>query len=122
MSEPQERPYADIEEPDVKEKGIRTETQVPKQEKGEGKRQKKKKTESNRKEGEFSVAGLSKQLEKQTTHLARLEEVLQPLRKLAKASDVQSKVVREINSSVKQMQRQLLEIQRAFQKGKIRRK
>jgi hypothetical protein len=106
MSEPDERSYAGIEEQSAEEKGIEIEAdrskaeeerQVTEQEKEELKQPKKNKAESKRKEGEFSIAGLSKQLEKQTNYLARLEEVLQPLRKLVKALDVQSKVVKEIN-------------------------
>jgi hypothetical protein len=53
------------------------------------------------KEEKLSITGISKQVEKQTNYLARLEQVLQPLRKLAKGLGVQSKVVKEINTSVK---------------------
>jgi hypothetical protein len=47
--------------------------------------------------------------------------VLQPLRKFAKGLDVQSKVVKEIASSVKHLQRQITQIQKSIQKGKTRR-
>jgi hypothetical protein len=130
MSEPDESSYAGIEQQSAEEKGIEIKTdrskaeekkQVTEQEK-EVKQPKKNKAESKRKEGEFTIAGLSKQLEKQTNYLARLEEVLQPLRKLVKSLDVQSKVVKDINASIKQLQRQILEIQRTIQKEKLRRK
>ena len=85
--------------------------------------QKKKKTpKSKRKEQEYSITDIGKQIEKQTNYLARLEQILQPLRKLAKSSDVQSKLVKDINASVKQMERQIIQIQKAIQKGKPRKK
>jgi hypothetical protein len=43
--------------------------------------------------------------------------VLQPLRKIAKGLVVQSKVVKEIAPSVKQVQTQILQIQKSIQKG-----
>src|SRR5437667_6839710 len=74
------------------------------------------------KDEKSSITGISKQLEKQTNYLARLEQVLQPLRKLGKTFDVQSKIVKEINTSVKQLERQIIQIQKAIQKGKTRKK
>ena len=53
--------------------------------------------------------------------LAR-EQVLQPLRRLATSLDVQSKMIKGINASVKQLQRQIIQIQKTIQKGKTRRK
>jgi signal recognition particle GTPase len=85
--------------------------------------QKKKKTpKSKRKEQEYSITDIGKQIEKQTNYLARLEQILQPLRKLVKSSDVQSKLVKDINASVKQMERQIIQIQKSIQKGKTRKK
>jgi hypothetical protein len=52
----------------------------------------------------------------------RLEEVLPPLRKLVKDLDVQSKLVKEINTSTKQLQKQILKIQGAIKKGNVRKK
>jgi hypothetical protein len=83
---------------------------------------KKKAPKSKRKELEYSITDIGKQLEKQTNYLARLEQILQPLRKLAKSADVQSKLVKDINASVKQMERQIIQIQKAIQKGKTRKK
>src|SRR5438876_3746658 len=93
MSEPEERPYAvTTEEPSADETGIEMEAgrstieeqeqeqeQVPEQEeKVEVKKQpKKNRAESKKKEVEFSIASLSKQL---PNYLARLEEVLPSLR------------------------------------------
>src|SRR2546427_805454 len=151
MSEPEERPYAGIEEEQkqeelhegeettVEEKRERveatgsTETKVVKEkvpEKEEEKvkvnvkktRKKKMAPKSKRKEEKLSIIGISKHLEKQTNYLARLEQVLQPLRKLGKSFDVQSKIVKEINTSVKQLERQIIQIQKAIQKGKTRKK
>ena len=65
-----------------------------------------------------SVANIEKQLEKQANNLTRLEQELQPLRKLAKSSDMQSKVIKDINNSVKQLGKQIIQIQKAIQKDK----
>ena len=82
----------------------------------------KKKAKSRKKEQEYSLTNIGKQLEKQTNYLARLEEVLQPLRKLAKSSEVQSKLVKDINTSVKQMERQIVQVRKGIQKGKTKKK
>ena len=75
--------------------------------------QKKKKTPKSKiKERKLNVAGISKQLEKQTNYLIKLEKVLQPLAKLAKGSVAQSKVLKEVNDLAKQLERQLLQIQK----------
>ena len=92
------------------------------EEKAKRTRKKKKTPKSKRKEQEYSITDIGKQIEKQTNYLARLEQILQPLRKLAKSSDVQSKLVKDINASVKQMERQIIQIQKAIQKGKPRKK
>jgi hypothetical protein len=63
------------------------------------------------------AASLSKQLEIQTNYLARLRRSTSAL---AKALDVQSKVLKEINASIKQLQRQILKIQGAIQKGNVK--
>jgi len=47
--------------------------------------------------------------------------VLKPLRKIAKGLDVQSKVVKEIASSIKKLQTQIIQIQKSIQKGTTRR-
>ena len=82
----------------------------------------KKKAKSRKKEQEYSLTKIGKQLEKQTNYLARLEEVLQPLRNLAKSSEVQSKLVKDINTSVKQMERQIVQVRKGIQKGKTKKK
>jgi hypothetical protein len=97
---------------------------IPKQEEGEKVKQPKKKkaSKSRRRKEEFGVTDIQKQLEKQTNYLARAEHVLQPFRKLATSLDVQSKMVKEIASSVKQLQRQIIQIQKTIQKEKTRSK
>ena len=92
------------------------------EEKVKSTQKKKKASKSKRKEQEYSIPDIGKQIEKQTNYLARLEQILQPLRKLAKSSEVQSKLVKDINASVKQMERQIIQIQKAIQKGKARKK
>ena len=148
MSEPEERPYAGVEE-EQKEEGLqeqvearteedkgveeirstvaeeKQETIAKEDEQGKEKvkqTKKKKVPKSRRKEVEFGITGIAKQLEKQTNYLARLEQVLQPLRRLATSLYVQSKMVKRINASVKQLQRQIIQIQKTIQKGKTRRK
>jgi hypothetical protein len=94
---------------------------VPEHEEEEKERpQRKKKAKSRRMEQGYSLINLGKQLAKQTNYLARLEQVLQQLRKLAKSSEVQSKLVKDINTSVKQMERQIIQVQKAIQKGKTK--
>lgn len=82
----------------------------------------KKKAKSRKKEQEYSLTNIGKQLEKQMNYLARLDQVLQPLRKLAKSSEVQSKLVKDINTSVKQMERQIVQVRKGIQKAKIKKK
>ncbi len=153
MSEPEERPYAGVQEEQneeviqegaeakveqeaMGEEAIRSKEEeeqetvakekVLEQEEEEQVKvtqtQKKKMAPKSRIKVEKSITGISKQLEKQTNYLARLEQVLQPLRKLGKTFDVQSKIVKEINTSVKQLERQIIQIQKAIQKGKTRKK
>ena len=152
MSEPEERPYAGVQEEqneDVIQEGAEAKVEqeamgeeairskeeeqetvakekVSEQEEEEKVKvtqtQKKKMAPKSRIKVEKSITGISKQLEKQTNYLARLEQVLQPLRKLGKTFDVQSKIVKEINTSVKQLERQIIQIQKAIQKGKTRKK
>ena len=71
---------------------------------------------------EYSANNIGKQLEKQTAYLAKLEQVLQPLQKLAKRSDEQIKLIKNINVSVKQMEREIIQIQKTIKKGKTRKK
>ena len=156
MSEPEERPYAGVQEEqneEVIQEGAEAEAKVEQeameaeairskeeeeQETGAKEKvseqeeeekvkvtqtQKKKMAPKSRiKDEKSSITGISKQLEKQRNYLARLEQVLQPLRKLGKTFDVQSKIVKEINTSVKQLERQIIQIQKAIQKGKTRKK
>ena len=82
---------------------------------------KNKASKSRRKDKDFDITAIAKHLEIQTNHLAKLEKALQPLRKLAISLDTQSKMVKEINASVKQLQRQIIQVQKTIQKGKTRR-
>ncbi len=141
MSEREERPYAGIEEEqkqkelhegeettvEEKREGVETirSTEVVKEkapEQGEEKvkvkvkqtRKKKMAPKSKRKKEKLSITGVAKQLEKQTNYLARLEQVLKPLVKLGKGMDLHSKIVKEIATSVKQLERQILQIQKTI--------
>jgi hypothetical protein len=101
------------------------ETQTPleekiHEEKEKVKRTRKKKVPKSRQE--YSANNIRKLLEKQTAYLAKLEQVLQPLEKLAKRSDEQLKLIKNITASVKQTERQVIQIQKAIKKGKARKK
>ena len=104
------------------ERETRVERMPEHKEEKEKRPRRKKKAKSEKKEQEYSLTNIGKQLEKQTNYLARLEEVLQPLRKLAKSSEVQSKLVKDINTSVKQMERQIVQVRKGIQKGKTKKK
>ena len=97
---------------------------MPEHEEAKEKQQshRKKKAKSRKKEQEYSLTNIGKQLEKQANYLARLEQVLQPLRKLAKSSEVQSKLVKDVNTSIKQMERQIVQVRKGIQKGKTKKK
>ena len=84
------------------------------------KRTRKKKVPKSRQE--YGANNIGKQLEKQTAYLAKLEQVIQPLQKLAKRSDEQLKLIKNINASVRQTERQIIQIQKAIKKGKARKK
>jgi len=72
------------------------------------------------KEEKLNVTGLSKQLEKQTNYLIKLEKTLQPLVKLAKSSDATLRVIKEISNSVRQLEKQLLQLQKIIKREKTR--
>jgi hypothetical protein len=92
---------------------------MPEREEEEERRpRRKKKAKSRKKEQEYSLTNIGKQLEKQTNYLARLEQVLQTLRMIVESSGVQSKLVKDINTSVTQMERQIVQIKKSHSKGK----
>jgi|GraSoiStandDraft_57_1057295.scaffolds.fasta_scaffold676579_1 hypothetical protein len=62
-----------------------------------------------------NFAKVSGQLEKQTGQLAMLGAIFQ---RHLKNADIQSRMLKEINTSVKQLQRQLAQIQKAVEKIK----
>ena len=62
-----------------------------------------------------NFAKVSRQLEKQTGQLAMLGAISQ---RHLKNADIQSRMLKEINTSVKQLQRQLAQIQKAVEKIK----
>ncbi len=109
-------------EEEDEEQETRVERMPEHEEEKERRPRRKKKAKSRKKEQEYSLTNIGKQLEKQTNYLARLEEVLQPLRNLAKSSEVQSKLVKDINTSVKQMERQIVQVRKGIQKGKTKKK
>jgi hypothetical protein len=130
-----QEPYSGIEEIGeekdkrvMQENSSAEETQIPPEEKIPEHHEEKEKLKRTRKKKvpksrqEYSANNIGKQLEKQTAYLAKLEQVLQPLQKLAKRSDEQLKLIKNINASVKQTERQIIQIQKAVKKGKARKK
>lgn len=135
MSE-HETPYSGIEEIGEEEdkrvmqenSSAAEETQTPLEEKIPEHHEEKEKVNRMRKKKvpksrqEYSSSNIGKQIEKQTAFLAKLEQALQPLQKLAKRSDEQLKLIKNISASVKQTERQIIQIQKAIKKGKARKK
>lgn len=89
--------------------------QVPKQQEKVKKIKKKAKSE---KRLEPNLYELSNQLEKHTKQLSRIEAIVQPLPKHLKNADTQSKMVKELYTSIKQVQRQLGQIQKSILRKK----
>jgi hypothetical protein len=97
------------------------EQEEPEKQKRVSKTQKKKMAPKSKiKEEKLNVTGLSKQLEKQTNYLIKLEKALQPLGKLAKSSDATFRVIKEISTSVGQLEKQILQIQKIIKREKAR--
>jgi hypothetical protein len=66
---------------------------------------------------------LSKQLENQTKQLSRMGSIIvEQLPKYLKNADTQSRIIKQINSSMNQLQRQIGKIQKSVQKKKSKQK
>ncbi|MDQ3839212.1 MAG: hypothetical protein M3297_08090 [Thermoproteota archaeon] len=63
-----------------------------------------------------SIADVSKQMEKQTAQINRVNQVVQTLQKQTKSGQKQSDVLNQIKSQVNQIQRQVAQVQKIVQK------
>lgn len=68
------------------------------------------------KQKEPNLYDLSKQLENHTKQLSRMGSIVEQLPKYLKNADAQSKIIKQINSSMNQLQRQIGQIQKNIQK------
>ena len=76
---------------------------------------------SKQREQQPNLYNLSKQLESHTRQLSRIGSIVEQLPKYLKNADTQSKIIRQINSSMNQLQKQVDRIQKSVQKkGKQR--
>jgi hypothetical protein len=71
---------------------------------------------SKQKEQQPTVYDLSKQLENHAKQLSRMGNIIQQLPKYLKNADTQSRIIKQINSSMNQLQRQIGKIQKSVQK------
>ena len=88
----------------------------------QGVRQKRKKAKSTKQKEEEdrqpTLVNLSNELKKHTKHLSKIEGIVQPLPKYLKNADKQSKMIKELYTSVKQLQRHMGQIQKNIQRKK----
>ena len=87
----------------------------------QGVKQTKKKAKSTKQKEEDrqpTLVNLSNELKKYTKHLSNIEGIVQPLPKYLKNADKQSKMIKELYTSVKQLQRHMGQIQKNIQRKK----
>ena len=78
--------------------------------------EKKRKKSTKAKEENRNLTNVSNQLEKQINQLTKIRSISQPLLKHLKIAGSQSRMLKEINASVKQLQRQVAQIQKAVER------
>jgi hypothetical protein len=71
---------------------------------------------SSKQKEEPNLYNLSKQLENHTKQLSRIESIVDQLPKYLKNANTQSKIIKQINSSMNQLQKQIGQIQKSLQK------
>jgi hypothetical protein len=89
--------------------------------KEQGVKQKRKKAKSAKQKEEEqqpTLVNLSNELKKHTKHLSKIEVIVKPLPKYLKNADKQSKMIKELYTSVKQLQRYMGQIQNTIQRKK----
>ena len=77
---------------------------------------------SKQKEQQPNLYDLSRQLESHTKQLSTIASIVQQLPKFLKNADTQSRIIKQINSSMNQLQRQIGQIQKRIQKKKSKQK
>jgi signal recognition particle GTPase len=82
-------------------------------------RQQQKKRNARRvKQKEPNLYDLSNQLQMHTKQLSKIDSIVQQLPKYLKNTDTQSRIIKELYTSTKQLQRQIGQIQKSMQKKK----
>jgi hypothetical protein len=79
-------------------------------------RTKKSAKKSSKQKEEPNLYDLSKQLENHTKQLSKIGGIVQQLPKYLKNADTQSRIIKQLNSSMNQLQRQIAQIQKSVQK------
>ena len=82
---------------------------------GESKQRKKQSAKQKEEEQQPTLVNLSNELKKHTKHLSKIEAIVQPLPKYLKNADKQSKMIKELYTSIKQLQRYMGQIQKTMQ-------
>jgi hypothetical protein len=90
----------------------------PRQQGVKQKRKKAKSAKQKEEEQQPTLVNLSNELKKYTRHLSNIEGIVQPLPKYLKNADKQSKMIKELYTSVKQLQRYMGQIQKNMQRKK----
>ena len=73
---------------------------------------------SKQKEQQPNLYNLSKQLESHTRQLSRIGSIVEQLPRYLKNANTQSKMIKQINSSINQLQKQVVKIQKRKSKQK----
>jgi hypothetical protein len=95
-----------------------TDSKLPSSQQQQRKRTKKDATSatSKQREQQPNLYNLSKQLENHTRQLSRIGSIVEQLPKYLKNADTQSKIIKQINSSMNLLQKQVGRIQKSVQK------
>ena len=81
------------------------------------KKSKKSKSKSTKnKKDTNTIASISKQLERQTAAIDKIEHVLQSLRKAVKSVERQSELIKQVQSQIKQLEKQISQVGKTIQK------
>ena len=78
----------------------------------ERKRESENKGRQNIKQKEVALTGISKQLDKQSTQINKIIQILQPAQKQFKSVERQSELIKQIQSQLKQLQTMVLQVQK----------
>ena len=79
---------------------------------GQRKREGENKGRQNIKQKEAALTGISKQLDKQSTQINKIIQILQPAQKQFKSVERQSELIKQIQSQLKQLQTMVLQVQK----------